>query len=59
MIDIEGWMEKTGERITVDAKTILLNEGDVAKKMYVVKKGILRLFLYDSQGRDITFQFFF
>lgn len=59
MIDIEGWMEKTGERISVDAKTILLNEGDVAKKMYVVKKGILRLFLYDSQGRDITFQFFF
>lgn len=59
MIDIEGWIEKTGERLSVDAKTILLNEGDVAKKMYVVKKGILRLFLYDSQGRDITFQFFF
>lgn len=52
-------MEKTGERISVDAKTILLNEGDVAKKMYVVKKGILRLFLCDSQGRDITFRFFF
>lgn len=44
--------------LSVPSKTILLEEGKVADKLYLVRKGCLRLFFY-SEGKDITFQFFF
>lgn len=47
------WRKKT-----VSANTTLLYEGDVADKVYFVKKGALRLWNNDD-GKDITFQFFF
>ena len=46
------------QTITVPAKTTLLEEGKVADRLYLIRKGCLRLFFYD-EGKDITFQFFF
>ncbi|PZX11747.1 CRP-like cAMP-binding protein [Breznakibacter xylanolyticus] len=42
----------------VAVKTVLLREGDIAKSIYVVKKGCLREW-FNKDGKDITFQFFF
>jgi CRP-like cAMP-binding protein len=36
---------------------ILLREGQVCKHLYLVKKGILRMYYIDSSGRDITHWF--
>lgn len=47
-----------GEMMDIPPKTVLLEEGKVADKLYFVRRGCLRLCtLYD--GKDITFQFFF
>lgn len=46
------------QTITVPAKTVLLEEGKVADRLYLIRKGCLRLFFY-NEGKDITFQFFF
>lgn len=45
-------------RIEVPAKTILLHEGDIARKAYYIEKGSIRVWL-NKNGKDITFQFFF
>ena len=44
--------------LSVQPKTILLEEGDIADRIYLIRKGCLRLFFY-NEGKDITFQFFF
>ena len=44
--------------LSIPSKTILLEEGKVADKLYLIRKGCLRLFFYNN-GKDITFQFFF
>lgn len=46
------------KEINVDSKTILLREGEIASKIYFIKKGCLRL-AFNNNGKDITFQFFF
>ena len=46
------------EQRTIPSKTVLLNEGEVAKNLYYIEKGCLRLYFY-NEGKDITFQFFF
>lgn len=46
------------EYLFVTSKTILLEEGQIAEKLYLIRKGCLRLFFYD-EGKDITIQFFF
>lgn len=45
-------------REEVTAKEVLLTEGEVAKKVYFIEKGCLRL-SFNKDGKDITFQFFF
>ena len=45
------------EYLSVPSKAILLEEGKVAEKLYLIRKGCLRLFFY-NEGKDITFQFF-
>jgi len=45
-------------RIEVPAKTILLNEGEVSKKMFLIEKGCIRVW-FNNNGKDITSQFFF
>ena len=42
----------------IPTKTILLHEGDVADRIYFVKKGCLRMW-FNKDGKDITLQFFF
>ena len=39
--------------LSVPPKTILLEEGKVADRMYLIRKGCLRLF-FNNEGRDIT-----
>ena len=50
--------ESLFEKIELPSKTTLLCEGDTAARMYIVKKGCLRLW-FNHDGKDITFQFFF
>src|ERR1700749_2943824 len=45
-------------RIEVPAKTVLLKEGDVSKKAFLIEKGCIRVW-FNNQDKDITFQFFF
>ena len=44
--------------ISIPTKTVLLEEGKVADRIFFIRKGCLRLFFY-NEGKDITFQFFF
>lgn len=46
------------DNLSVPSKTILLEEGKIADKLYLIRKGCLRLFFY-NEGKDITFQFSF
>ncbi|MGA9637623.1 Crp/Fnr family transcriptional regulator [Flavobacterium sp.] len=46
------------KRQEIPAKTILLNEGEIAKKAFYIEKGCLRV-CFNHNGKDITFQFFF
>ena len=46
------------DNLSVPPKTVLLEEGQIADKLYLIRKGCLRLFFY-NEGKDITFQFFF
>lgn len=45
-------------RIKVPAKTILLQEGDIANKLFLIEKGCVRVW-HNDDGKDITGQFFF
>src|ERR1700712_1773648 len=40
------------------AKTILLAEGDIAKKMFFIADGGIRLY-FNDRDKDVTMQFFF
>jgi CRP-like cAMP-binding protein len=42
----------------IDAKTQLLREGEVAQKMFFIRKGSLRVW-FNNHGTDVTAQFFF
>jgi len=46
------------EQVEVPAKTILLQEGKVSKKMFFIEKGCLRTWV-NNDGKEITTQFFF
>jgi len=45
-------------RLEVSAKTILLAEGEISKKAYLIESGCVRVW-FNNKGKDITFQFFF
>ena len=45
-------------RIQVPARTVLLQEGDISRKAYLIEKGCLRVW-FNNNGEDMTFQFFF
>jgi CRP-like cAMP-binding protein len=44
--------------IEVPAKTILLSEGKISKKAFLIEKGCIRAW-FNNNGKDVTFQFFF
>lgn len=46
------------KRLEVPAKTILLNEGDISKRSFIIEKGCIRIW-FNNNGKDTTFQFFF
>lgn len=45
-------------RVEMPVKSILLKEGEIAKKLFLIEKGCIRVW-YNHNGKDITFQFFF
>lgn len=56
----EKWNDYTSRftRIFVPAKTILLKEGEVSKKLFLIEKGCVRVW-FNNKGKDLTLQFFF
>ena len=44
--------------VKVEARTLLLKEGEFSQKMFFVKKGSIRVW-FNHNGKDITTQFFF
>ncbi|MEP6803406.1 MAG: Crp/Fnr family transcriptional regulator [Flavobacterium sp.] len=56
----EKWIEYTSHfnRIQVPAKTILLEEGEISKKLFIIEKGCIRVW-FNNNGKDLTTQFFF
>ncbi len=61
LTDVQFEWQKFGhlfKRKEVAAKTTLLQEGEIAGKIYFIEKGCFRL-AFNNDGKDITFQFFF
>lgn len=56
--ELWGQFSSLFERIEVPARTVLLHEGEVARKGYWIEQGCIRVW-FSKQGRDTTFQFFF
>ncbi|KAF2326810.1 Crp/Fnr family transcriptional regulator [Flavobacterium ginsenosidimutans] len=56
----EKWNEYVGHfnRIEVPAKTTLLEEGEISKKLFIIEKGCIRVW-FNNNGKDLTSQFFF
>ena len=48
---------KCFKRLDVPARTVLLREGEVSRKAYLIEKGCLRVW-FTSKEEEITFQFF-
>lgn len=44
-------------RMEVPAKTVLLRDGEISKKMFLIEKGCVRAW-FNNNGKDMTFQFF-
>lgn len=59
-IDNRKWQSYIGcfQRMEVPAKTILLKEGEISKKVFLIEKGCIRVW-FNNNGKDVTFQFFF
>lgn len=51
-------LQDSFEEIEIPSKTILLHDGEISRRMYIVKKGCLRQW-FNKDGKDITLQFFF
>lgn len=56
----DKWIEYTShfKRLEVPAKTILLEEGEISKKLFIIEKGCIRVW-FNNNGKDLTTQFFF
>jgi len=54
------WIEYISyfNRIEVSSKTILLEEGEISKKLFIIEKGCIRVW-FNNNGKDLTTQFFF
>jgi CRP-like cAMP-binding protein len=49
---------KLGRTAHYEKKQILLNEGDICHKIFIIEEGCIRSWFNDN-GNDVTFQFFF
>lgn len=45
-------------RVSVPARTTLLETGKVADKLFIIVKGAVRMW-FNQDGKDVTIQFFF
>ncbi|QSW89080.1 Crp/Fnr family transcriptional regulator [Flavobacterium endoglycinae] len=56
----EKWYEYISyfNRIEVSTKTVLIDEGEVSKKLFIIEKGCVRVW-FNNNGKDLTSQFFF
>ena len=45
-------------RESLPAKTLLLKEGDIARKVYLIRSGCIRAW-FNHDGKEICFEFFF
>lgn len=56
----EKWLKYTSyfNRMEVPAKTTLLEEGEISKKLFIIEKGCIRVW-FNNNGKDLTTQFFF
>lgn len=54
------WIEYTSyfKHLEVPAKTILLEEGEISKRLFIIEKGCIRVW-FNNNGKDLTTQFFF
>ncbi len=54
------WNAWTGcfTKMETPAKTILLKEGSISRKIFFIEKGCIRVW-FNNNGKDISFQFFF
>lgn len=59
-LENDKWLEYEScfHQLEVPAKSILLNEGDISKKMFWIEKGCIRVW-FNNNGKDVTAQFFF
>lgn len=59
-LDDSKWNEYTSyfQRLEIPAKTILLEEGEISKKLFIIEKGSIRVW-FNNNGKDLTTQFFF
>jgi CRP-like cAMP-binding protein len=59
-LDDSKWLEYTNHfnRLEVPAKTILLEEGEISKRLFIIEKGCIRVW-FNNNGKDLTTQFFF
>lgn len=59
-VDSNKWSDYVScfKCVEVPAKTTLLHEGDISKKMFLIEKGCIRVW-YNNNGKDLTAQFFF
>jgi CRP-like cAMP-binding protein len=59
-LDEEHWQTYSSlfKRMEVPARTVLLKEGEISKKMFLIEKGCIRVW-FNHQGKEITLQFFF
>lgn len=59
-LDDSKWNEYTSyfKRLEVPAKTILLEEGEISKRLFIIEKGCIRVW-FNNNGKDLTTQFFF
>jgi len=46
------------QKLEVPAKTTLLKEGEIARKIFFIEKGCIRVW-FNNDGKDLTTQFFF
>jgi CRP-like cAMP-binding protein len=59
-LDNDKWSRYTScfRQMQVPAKTVLLKEGEISKKLFLIEKGCIRVW-FNNNGKNITFQFFF
>ena len=59
-VDDETWNRYVGyfKQIKVPAKTALLKEGEVSRKLFLIERGCIRAW-FNNDGKEVTFQFFF